>query len=104
MMVVAVIDGLSRRRPPIVTCAAALNPLPVIVTGVPPMLVPKLGVIAVMTGGTSRKVKPRSIELRCPRLFVTTTSTAPYACAGVVTVRVVAVLPVTVPAVPPNVT
>ena len=44
------------------------------------------------------------VEVAVPPLVVTTTLTAPAACAGVVTVIEVAELAVMVPAVPPKVT
>ena len=87
--------------PPKVAPVAPVNPVPVIVTAVPPAAGPLVGVREVMAG-TCRNVKSPGCE--SPLGCCTITSTAPGACAGVVTVMVVSFTTVkAVPAVPPKV-
>ena len=81
---------------------APVNPVPVIVTAVPPVSGPLAGATEVIAG-TASKVKSPGSE--GPAGVVTTTSTAPGACAGVVAVIVVSFTTVTpVAGVPPRVT
>ncbi len=88
--------------PPKVAPVAPVNPVPVIVTAVPPAAGPLVGVREVMAG-TCRNVKSPGCE--SPLGCCTITSTAPGACAGVVTVMVVSFTTVkAVPASPPKVT
>ena len=74
--------------------------VPVIVTEAPTG--PEVGERPVITGGEPYVYPPLAVAE--PPAVVTTTLTAPAAWAGVVTVTVVEVLPVIVPAVPPKVT
>ncbi len=88
--------------PPKVTPVPPVKPVPVMVTAVPPVSGPLVGVREV-TVGAARKVKVPGPE--SPFGPVTTTSVAPGACAGVVTVMVVSSTTVkAVPGVPPKVT
>src|SRR4029079_14519462 len=90
--------------PPIVTVAPVAKFVPVIVTFVPPAVVPAVGEIAVTVGG-ARYVNPDARVALNPLALVTTTLTAPAAWAGVVPVIDVALATVTlVAAVPPTVT
>jgi hypothetical protein len=90
--------------PPIVTVAPLTNPVPAIVTLVPPPIGPEFGVIELTVGGGTN-VKQAEQVPDCVSGFVTTTFTVPATCAGVVAVIVVAFTTVTpVAAVPPMVT
>ena len=84
------------------------KPVPVIVTDVPPLVVPDVGLIAVMLGagggGGATNVNAAPLVADCPSVLVTVTSTAPAACAGEVTCREVAEPLDTVAGAPPNVT
>jgi len=90
--------------PPNVSVAPLAKFVPVIVTVVPPVVAPLLGLTLVTVGG-ARYVKPlASVPLR-PLLFVTATVTAPALPAGVVAVMVVLFTTVTLlAAAPPNFT
>lgn len=88
--------------PPNVTVAPVTNPVPVIVTAVPPAGSPPFGDTA-ETVGAARYVNPPD-EATKPPGAVSATSTAPAACAGVVTITVVPVTVPKVPATPSNVT
>ncbi len=75
--------------PPIVTVAPARKPVPVIVTGVPPAVVPDVGEIELTVGAGFTgvvKVNPLVSVPVWVSVFFTTTLTAPAACAGVVAV------------------
>ena len=90
--------------PPNETVAPVMNPVPAIVTGVPPETLPLLG-ITLVTVGAATYVKPFAKAALCVSGFVTTTFTAPAACAAVVAVICVLLTTTTfVAAVPPNVT
>src|SRR5439155_866517 len=79
--------------------------VPVIVTVVPPAVVPDGGAIEVTVGAGPAYVKPLVNVADCVSGLVTVTLAAPAACGGVVAVIVVAVVTVTpVAAVPPIVT
>ena len=89
-------------EPPIETVAPERNPVPVIVTEVPPEVEPEVGEMAVTVGAGFVYVKPLVSVPLCASVLVTTTLTAPVPCAGVVAVMLV--LPTTttlVAAVPP---
>jgi hypothetical protein len=90
--------------PPNVSVAPLAKFVPVIVTVVPPVVAPLLGLTLVTVGG-ARYVKPlTSVPLR-PLLFVTATVTAPALPAGVVAVMVVLFTTLTLlAAAPPNFT
>jgi hypothetical protein len=94
--------------PPMITVAPARNPVPVMVTAVPPAAVPDAGEIAVSVGvglDTAVKVNPWVNVPLCVSLLVTTTLTVPAACAGVVAVIDVLFTTVTpVAGVPPRIT
>ena len=67
------------------TFEPSTNHDPLIVTGVPPSIVPELGESDVTTGVGGMNVKaPGSVPV--PPAVVTTTSTVPASCAGVVTI------------------
>jgi len=90
--------------PPNVTVAPATKFVPVIVTAVPPSVVPLFGVTPV-TVGAPAYVYPLARLPLSPLLFVAATVTAPALPAGVVAVITVALTTVTfVAAAPPNVT
>jgi hypothetical protein len=82
-----------------------LNPVPLIVTAVPPAVEPLVGTIALTVGAGARYVKQPAQVPDCASVFVTVTLTAPAAWTGVVAVIDVA-LPTTtlVAALPPIVT
>ena len=97
---VAVIDALLTTRqsvadvPPILTVAPARKPVPAMVTAVPPLVVPELGVIELTVGagfggGGPVKVKPLFNVPVLASVLVTTTLVAPAAWAGVVAAIVV---------------
>ncbi len=86
------------------TVAPVVKPVPVSVTAVPPAAGPDCGLIAV-TVGAATNVKPFARLPLWPSRLVTTTSTAPGACAAVTAVIEVALTTVTlVAATPPIVT
>jgi hypothetical protein len=91
--------------PPNVTLVVLMNPVPVIVTTVPPVVAPELGEIELIVGaGATYVYALLSVPLR-PFPFVTTTSTTPDVRAGVVAVIVVVLTTlILVAVVPPNVT
>src|ERR1700744_2733489 len=89
--------------PPNVTAVAPVKFVPVIMTVVPPAIGPLAGLADVTVGTPAYVYTPVPVPL--PPGVVTTTFTAPAACAGVVAVMEVALVTVTdVAAVPPNVT
>jgi hypothetical protein len=89
--------------PPNVTVAPAAKFVPVIVTPVPPVVGPLVG-LTLLTVGATTYVYPFARLPLCP-FTVTVTVTAPALPAGVVAVIVVAFTTTTfVAAVPPNVT
>ncbi len=75
--------------PPIVTVAPVVKPVPVSVTAVPPAAGPTLGLIAVTVGARDKREAVREAAALAIQL-VTTTSTAPGACAAVTAVIEVA--------------
>src|SRR5712692_7147086 len=91
--------------PPTVTVAVASKPVPVIVIAVPPAAGPEVGLTALTVGGAMyANWSPGFTALDCAPT-VTTTSTVPAACAGVVALICVALTTVTpVAAAPPTVT
>lgn len=90
--VVAVIDVASTNTtfvagtPPIVTVAPETNFVPVMVTLVPPSVVPDGGAMLEIVGAVEAYVKPFVSVALWVSEFVTVTFTAPAACAGVVAV------------------
>lgn len=87
---------------PKVTLVTFVKLAPVIVTAVPPLLVPEFGEIEVTTGIGLAYVKPLA-KLTVPPGKIKTTSTAPLVWAGVVALTVVLFTFVTeVAGVPPN--
>ena len=79
--------------PPIATVTPGKNPVPVIVTNVPPASGPEFGLMLVTTGVGEIKVNPFRLVSDWLALLpepglVTVTSTLPAACAGVVAVIV----------------
>lgn len=91
-------------EPPMETPAPLRNPVPVMVTDVPPARSPEVGAIDTNVGDDTAYVySPVPVPDIAP--FVTTMFTAPAACAGVVAVIEVLEFTVTpVAAVPPKVT
>src|SRR4029079_14214512 len=87
--------------PPIVTVAPVAKFVPVIVTFVPPAVVPAVGEIAVTVGGATY-VNPDARVALNPLALVTTTLTAPAAWAGVVAGIEVALATVTLVAAGPS--
>src|SRR5688572_15371140 len=69
--------------PPTVTVAAHPTPVPLMDTGVPPLVDPMFGTTSLMTGGATYK-NPEG-TLACARLsgLITVTFTFPAACAGI---------------------
>jgi len=101
-IVVALIVETVRAEPPNDTVAPVANPVPAIVTEVPPADAPVFGVTDATVGAGATYVKqPAQVPL-CVSVFVTTTFTAPAACAVVTPVIVVALTVETVSADPPN--
>ena len=95
--------------PPTLAVAPDRNPVPVIVTAVPPLVVPVLGVIDDTVGAGFPPVGAVYVNppLKVPLLlsgFVIVTSTGPAGWAGVVAVIVVLVTVTSVGAAPPSVT
>jgi len=96
--------------PPIFTVAPVRKPVPAMVTAVPPLVVPVLGVIEITVGagfggGGPVKVYPLFSVPLLASVLVTTTLAAPPACAGVVAAIVVLFTTVTAAAkVPPSFT
>jgi hypothetical protein len=81
-----------------------LNPVPLIVTVVPPAVEPLLGTIALTVGAAMYVKQPAQVP-DCASVFVTVTLTEPAACAGVVAVIDAAFTTTTlVAALPPIVT
>src|SRR5262249_48024505 len=74
--------------PPMLTVAPATNPVPLIVTSVPPAVVPETSVTLRTLGASATYVNPFVNVPLCVSVLVTVTFTAPAACAGVVAVIV----------------
>src|SRR5262245_50695632 len=90
--------------PPKLIVAPVWNPVPLMVTDVPPLVDPAAGRIPLTAGGGINVYAP-AFEPLCVSGLLTTTSTAPAACAGVLTVIVLALTTATlVPAPPPKLT
>ena len=90
--------------PPKLTVAPFTNPVPEMITDVPPALGPEGGATEVTAGG-ALNVKPAAKVFVCASVFVTTTLTAPAEWAGVTAVIVVPLETITeVAADPPKVT
>src|SRR5271168_126058 len=87
---------------PILTFAPVVNPVPVITTSVAPVVGPLAGSIFVTVGGVTYVYSTLEPELTPPS--VTTTGTAPAACAGVFAVISVSPTTTTEVAVEPIVT
>jgi hypothetical protein len=105
VIVVDVLPVIVAAVPPNVTDVAPLRLVPVITTPVcPPPTGPLFGTMLLIVGVAGAVYVYPFVEVAVPALTFATTSTAPAACAGVVTVIVVDVFPVIVAAVPPNVT
>ena len=109
--VVAVIEvGLTTvtlvaAAPPKLTVAPDEKPVPVIVTDVPPLVLPEVGEIAVTVGADALYVYPLPRVPLSESVLVTTTSTVPAARAEVVAVIEVGLSTVTlVAAAPPKLT
>src|SRR5206468_2511530 len=102
VMVVALTVDTVSAEPPNETVAPPWKSGPVMVTDVPPTLAPLLGVTEATVGAGATYVKqPVQLPL-CVSGLVTTTFTAPAACAVVVPVMLVALTVETVSAEPPN--
>jgi hypothetical protein len=101
LMLVAVIVVTVTGDPPSEAVAPLWNPPPVMVTDVPPPAGPLLGAIDVTVGAATYVKQLEHVPL-CVSGFVTTTLTAPAACAVGVPVIVVALIVATVSADPPN--
>ena len=93
--------------PPMETPVAPVKPVPAIVTAVPPVVGPAVGEMESMAGagpaGEYVNLSAADTAL-VPVVVCTVMSTTPAAAAGAVTVRLVAVAAVTVPATVPNFT
>jgi len=101
MLVASTVETVSA-EPPNDTVAPATNPVPDTVTDVPPRVDPPVGVTELTVGAGATYVKQLAhVPLWLSRL-VTTTFTAPTACAVVVPVMLVALTVVTVSAEPPS--
>src|SRR5829696_7562850 len=72
--------------PPKLTVAPDEKLVPVIVTDVPPLVLPEVGEIAVTVGADALYVYPLFSVPLCESVLVTTTLTIPAACAEVVAV------------------
>jgi len=81
--------------------APAAKPVPVTVTEAPPAIAPLFGAIDVTVGAATYVKQPLHVAL-CVSALVTTTLTAPAACAVVVPVIDVGLTVETVSADPPN--
>jgi hypothetical protein len=91
--------------PPIFTVAPERNPVPVIVTAVPPEVAPDVGEIAVTFGAGFTKVYPSDSVPLWLSVFVTTALALPEECDGVFAVIEVLLATVTeVADVPPTFT
>ena len=92
---------------PKLTVAALVNPVPVIVTEVPPAAGPLVGLMLVTVGATPVYVNlsPATIALVPPAVVTLTSTVPPAALAGEMAVICVLEIKVTlVPAVPPKLT
>jgi hypothetical protein len=102
MVVALATTNVEAATPPIVTEVAPVKFVPVMVTDVPPAVLPEAGVMDVTVGGGATNVK-RPAPVNVLSVVVTLTSTAPLAWAGVVAVIDVGVTTVKAAAgVPPN--
>lgn len=90
--------------PSSVTVAPAWNAEPVMVTGVPPDVVPMFGEMVLTVGGGTTKAKPPLSRALWPLGLVTTTSTVPAPWAGVVAVMEVLLTTLTLVGAPSSVT
>jgi hypothetical protein len=79
---VSPLDTFRAAPPPNVTVAPWLKPRPLMDTRVPPPVFPELGLIDVIVGSTYWNAL--KLVTVVPLGFVTTTSTRPAACGGVV--------------------
>src|SRR5271170_781772 len=89
---------------PNLTEVAPLRLVPVMVTGVPPAVVPDVGLIPVRVGGVTKVYLSADDVVDVPPGVVTVMSTVPAASAGAVAVMEVAESAVTLAAVVPNLT
>jgi hypothetical protein len=104
IVVLLITTTLVAAAAPNVTVVPVAKFVPVIVTAVPPAVVPLFGLKLVTVGGATYVNAPPKVPL-CPPGLVTVTVTAPAVPAGAVAVIVVALTTVTpVPAALPNVT
>ena len=101
MIAVALVVATVSADPPNETVAPLWNPVPEMLTDVPPTLAPLLGVTDVTVGAATYVKQIEQVPL-CASGFVTTTLTNPAAPAAVVPVMVVALIVKTVSADPPN--
>ena len=101
MLVSAMLDTVSAELPND-TVAPGANPVPVIVTDVPPAAAPLLGVTEATVGAGTTYVKQPLHAPLCASGLVTITFTAPCACAVVFPVIAVGLIVETVRADPPN--
>ena len=95
-------DTLVAATPPNVTVAPWAKPAPLMITNVPPLEGPELGLMEVIAGVTY--TNPLGRVTVVPLGLVTTTSTGPAACAGVAAEIPVSLLDTLVAAAPPKVT
>ena len=102
VMLVGLTVGAVSADPPNETVAPVWNPLPVMVTLVPPPAGPLVGATELTVGAGARYVKQPVHVALCVSGFVTTMLTAPAACAAVVPVMVVELVVETVSADPPS--
>ena len=100
MLVALTVETVSA-DPPSDTVAPAWNPLPATVTAVPPAAGPLFGLTEATVGAATKVKQPVQVPV-CVSGFVTTTFTAPLACAVVVPVIVVGLTVATVRADPPK--
>jgi len=82
-------ETLPAGLPPRLTVAPETKFVPEIVIGVPPIVDPEAGITVLTVGAGNAYVKPLVSVAACVSGLVTTTFTAPAACAGVVAVIVV---------------
>ena len=100
-MLVALRLEIVTAAPPSVTVAPVWKALPAMVTAVPPTVDPLVGVIDVTVGAATYVKQAAHVPL-CVSGFVTTTLTAPAACAVVVPLMLVGVIVETERGDPPN--
>ncbi|HEY8824105.1 MAG TPA: hypothetical protein VIP07_04390 [Candidatus Limnocylindria bacterium] len=103
VIVVALIVETVRAEPPNATVAPTWNPLPAMVTEVPPALGPLFGVTDVTVGGGGATYVKQTTHVPIwVSGLVTISVTAPAACGLVVPVMLVALTVETVTAAPPR--